>query len=335
MSEKEKQFKEIFDILEKNKSFALACHDSVDGDGLGSSLALHLFLKSQGKESIVFAGDKSYRDFRFLPGIEDVSEAFGICEKCDFVPDIAIGLDYGNFDRTTFSAELKEKINQKSVPFLTIDHHPRNKQIGDIILIDPDASSTCEIIFEFFEYNNIKITKEIALCLLTGIITDTNNFRNPATTTKSLEIASQLINKGVLINKIQKELAHKNYAQNSASMALALNNLKINEEFNFAYFLLDHSQVQKYNIKQNSLEGLSNILAAIPDIDFSVTMIEWEPNITKGSLRSEGKADVSVLAAIFNGGGHILASGFKNEDSPKNTYKKFVKELGKIVKSDS
>jgi len=325
-------FRQILDVCLKKKSFALACHDNVDGDGLGSALALHIFLKNQGKESLIFAGDRSYREFKFLPQVTEVEEAFGSCRRCDFVPEVAVGLDYGNFERLTFPPQLKDKIRSGQIPLITFDHHLKNKQIGDMMVIDQQASCTCEILFDFFETNDIPLNKDMALCLLTGIVTDTNSFKNPATTTKALAIAGQLLGKGLLLKKINQELAKKNQAEVSSSLALALNNLQINQDFNFAYLCVSRQEIAKHKIKRESLDGLSTILATIPDIDFSVTLIEWEPGLTRCSLRSEGKTDVSVLAGLFGGGGHILASGFEHQDTPQKTYVRLIKELQKLVK---
>lgn len=319
------KLKQINSVLKEANSFALACHKNADGDGLGSALALHLFLKNTGKESRVFVQDESAKEFRFLPGFEEIET-----EAPFFLPEVAIGLDYGAFPRLDFPDNLKESILAKEIFFISIDHHLENGQLGEIILLDETASSTSEIIVDFFRANELEINKEIATCLLTGIITDTNNFRHPSTTAKTLETASWLVKKGVLIEKVNKAIAKKNGGGTSRSLALAFNNLKINKKFEFSYLALDYQTIRKNNVRKEDLDGIASVLAGIPQTKFSLVLFEWEPGKTKGSLRSQNSFNVSEIAGLFGGGGHLLASGFETEKTPRETYEELIEKIEKM-----
>ncbi len=337
MDEREQKLKEIFAVLKREESFVLACHQQADADGIGSALALHLWLKQQNKKSAILFQDDSYKDFYFLPGIKDalnlsakeckIVQKSAIIPSDSFSPKVAIGLDYGNFDRLAFPKEIKEDIAKKEIFFITIDHHLRYNQIGDILVVDEKASSTCEIIADFFYLNRIDFKKEIATCLLAGIVSDTGNFRHISTTSKTLEVASRLLNKGVLMEKIIRQTAQKDLKSATRALSLAFERLEINREVNFAYLQLDHQTIEKYNINRESLTGLANILAGVPGIDFSLTLFEWEPKKTKASLRSEKEYDVASLANLFGGGGHLVAAGFETEKTPRDTYRDFVKKI--------
>jgi len=324
----------IFRILKDNDSFALACHQNADGDGLGSVLAFHHFLSSRNKKSEIFFADENVGEFHFLPGTDalrhfasfdnDANEA----KKPIVLPKVAIGFDYGDFERLAFPPLIKEKIRQGEIFFITIDHHLKNRQRGDLLCIDEKASSTCEIVADLFDRGGVSLTKEISLCLLTGIITDTFHFRHQNTTPKTLEIASRLVSQGVTINKINRSLAKKDPTETSGGLGRALSNLRINQKFNFAYLLLDQKTIEKYNIKRENLDGIGSLLANVPEVDFSLTLFEWEKEETKGSLRSQKDRDVSVLANFFGGGGHMKASGFVCAGVPEEVYQKFVEVLG-------
>lgn len=341
MNENEQKLKEIFAVLKGEGSFALACHQQADADGFGSALALHLWLRQQNKKSVIFFQDDSYQEFSFLPGVNEMVRKGEIlsarmcknvqeCAKTisdNFLPKIAIGLDYGNLDRLAFPAEIKTGIAKKEIYFITVDHHLRYNQKGDILLVDEKASSTCEIIADFFYLNNIAFKKEVAICLLAGIVSDTGNFRHVSTTSKTLEVASRLLSKGVIMKKIIKQVAQKDPKNATRALAIAFECLKINQEFKFAHIQLDRQTIEKYNISRESLTGLASILANVPEINFSLTLFEWESSKTKASLRSEKDYDVASLANLFGGGGHLVAAGFETDKTPRDTYRDFIKKI--------
>jgi phosphoesterase RecJ-like protein len=175
----------------------------------------------------------------------------------------------------------------------------------------PEASSTAEVIYYFLESNKIRINKNIANCLLTGILTDTKNFLYPSTSDQTIKIASEMLLYGARFPVIV-EGSFRN--KSMAAMKLwgkALNNLRVNTKFNFAYSVLTYDDISNCPVADEELEGISGFLSNLHNVNALIFLREEKIGIIRGSLRtSKPDIDVSKLAQILGGGGHKKASGF-------------------------
>lgn len=305
---------EIHDEVEKARCILLVVHKSADGDAIGAQLALSHYLDSLEKEHVCFSIDALSANLEFLPKSQYVSSNMADLNK-KF--DLIITLDSSSLDHTG----IEDEIQAKKIKLINIDHHVTNGNHGAYNLVIADASSTCEVLHHFLDYKKA-INKNIAICLLTGIITDTGGFQNMATTPLSVSIASRLMNKGVNINQITKYTLQHKPVNTLKLWGRALTRLKINKKNNVISTIITNKDLEDCNANEEALEGISNFLNEMDEAQNGVVMVlsEREPGVIKGSLRTTNELiDVSKLATILGGGGHKKAAGFSIDGNLKET----------------
>lgn len=299
-----KSFHTLNFVIENSTAVLLFAHSSPDGDTVGSVRALEAYLESIGKKVVIACFDP-FPDFsRFLS------------EKPFVNPD---EIDLKNFSAIIACdsvergfSKIQDRLTDNQVVAL-LDHHPDIKIKGDINVIDPAYSSVCEIIYDFFTFNKITLTKSIADALLLGLLSDTGTFQHANTTPRVLEIASDLIKKGASIKKVaESAFANKNISTLKL-WGRAFERAKINPENGMIVSALTKKDMDECGAIQEDIASVAGFLNAVPDTKFSLILSERDNGMVKGSLRSEPykNVDVSQIAASFGGGGHKLASGFE------------------------
>lgn len=308
-----KEFKTLEFIVEKADNILLVAHKRPDPDTVGANIALQLFLDGLGKKTEIAC---------YHPFPENLKSLF----SASFLHPDQIDLD--RFDAVIASDsvdrgfhEFRDRLREDQVVVL-IDHHPDIELTGDVIMIDPKYSSTCEIVYLFLIHMKAKITRDMATALLTGILFDTGNFQHSIVTPQVLDIASHLMKLGAPLPKISSALFDH---QDISAMKLW------GKAFEKARFIPDNgllvTAVTKDDIAEceatpDDIYQVASTLSTVPEARFALVLSERDHETVRGSLRASEHhgVDVSMLAAQFGGGGHKLASGFE------------VK--GKIVESD-
>lgn len=307
-------FIEAKKAIDDSEKILLASHDEPDGDALGSMLALKFSFEKLGKKADIFCVSKIPENLKFLPGVERIKKSV------EPAYDLLFGLDYGDLKRLG-GATL-------DIPIITFDHHPLTNQAGEIKVVDTDFSSTCEIVYQFLTENELKIDKEIATCLLTGIFTDTWSFRHPNTTAKTLKAAGELLLRGAPLRKIAGLVNQQKIGVKSKIWSRALANIQQDKDFGFVYCFLDFKDMRELGATTDDLSGLASLLCMVPGTKFSLVLSEMAPGQMDGSFRSlpNQGTDVSYFARALGGGGHKLSAGFKTEMAPEEAVKT-IKEL--------
>lgn len=304
------KFKSAFNEIKQAKKILLVTHYNPDGDALSSICAMSEFLIQIGVKFTSFCFDDPPFQFNFLPHVEKITSNIDKLNFSNF--DLIITLDCGSLSRTKLTSQvLSRKKNQKTIEF---DHHPKIDDFSDIEIRMPKASSTTEVLYLFFKKNNILITKNIANCILTGILTDTGNFLYPSTSDRAIKIASEMLVYGASFPVILENTWRNKSLSTMNIWGKAMKNLQINKRYNFAFSVLTHKDIIESDTTEEELEGLPGFLSNLHDIKALLWMREMGNGIIKGSLRTKDKnIDISILAKIFGGGGHKKASGFTIE----------------------
>ncbi len=190
---------QVVEEITEGERFLLTTHENPDGDALGSLLAMHNSLGALGKDSVMFLAAKEFPlavEYRFLP-LEEVFHE----PPADMADRTVIFLDCGNIDRmpVDFLKNDGEKV-------LNIDHHHDNTRFGTVNLVDVQASSTAEIVFDLIDRLGVELTPEIATALYVGLVTDTGKFMYENTDARSHRMAASLVEAGVNVNEIYRRL---------------------------------------------------------------------------------------------------------------------------------
>jgi len=312
----------ILNALKSANHPLLIAHENPDGDTLGASLALAQHLESEAKNYQLFCIDQPAPYFNFLPKIEKLTSDYNLIALKNH--DLIIAIDCGSLARTGLANDLLKIKNE--IPLINIDHHQGNELFGRFNLVIPTASSTSEIMYNFFNFHNLKIDKFIATSLLTGILDDTMNFTNAATTTESLKIASELLNLGARANQIINYLTQNKNLPSLKLWGEILSRTETNNQYNFAYTYIKQKDFIENKIEMEAIDGIANFLSNLQDLDFIMVLTEENDGYIKGSLRTtKENIDVSQLAKSLGGGGHKKAAGFKLAKPQTNSdWKNFV-----------
>lgn len=322
---------ELKSQLNTNSKISIIGHKNPDGDALGSTLGLSLFLNELGITSQVIMPN-GYPDFLgWLPSIDSIlcyDTDKAECEKKLQDSDFVFTLDFNHLDRT---GNLGEYLKTLKTDFVMIDHHQEPSEYASYMLVDTTIASTCELVHEFIstQYSEVNLTADIATCLYTGIMTDTGSFRFPSTSSKTHRIIAELIDAGANNSQIHQNTFDNNAESRLHLLGKALQNLKIIKDLSTAYIFLSQEDLNKHGFKKGDTEGFVNYALSLRGIKFAVIFIENKAdNIIKISFRSIGDFDVNTFARkYYSGGGHKNAAGGKSDLDLNSTLKKFEETL--------
>ena len=296
----------IFEKLLSARRPLLVSHRKPDGDTLGGMMAVYNWLRDQGREAYAFCVDAPSSAYSYFPRIREVQKNPEVFH--DEAVDLICVFDAGDLQYAGIDAYVAGMAKR---PFIAnFDHHVTNTSFGDANLVVTDASSTAEVVHAFFAANTVEVTQAMATCLMTGLLTDTSNFSNPATTVKSLEIASDLLLKGVSMRDITRRLMRNKPVAALKLWGLALERLRWDEGKKTATTALFRKDLEEHPVDDEHLEGLSNFLNHILKADVVLVLKETADGKVKGSYRSATDVDVAELAKAHGGGGHKKAAGF-------------------------
>ncbi|MDI3530903.1 MAG: bifunctional oligoribonuclease and phosphatase NrnA, partial [Candidatus Atribacteria bacterium] len=189
-------FRKVADVFKKKDYFTITSHQNIDGDGIGSALAVYFLLKGLNKKARVIYDAPVPYFYEFLPGVSFIEKFAG----SDFKKEVLVVVDCSNLKRT---GQIAETAGNYQI-IVNIDHHPDNQYFGNVNLVDPEAPSCSLLLYKLIKENNFVLTREIATSILTGIITDTGNFQFVEMNTYLLEVLSELTQQGASLSQIIK-----------------------------------------------------------------------------------------------------------------------------------
>ena len=307
----ENSIEELKKRLKTPQDIVIITHRNPDGDALGSSLALSLFLQQYfHKVDIILPSDYP-QSFGFLPQVEK-------CKVYDLEPELCLDtiskasivccLDFNSLDRIDKMGESVEASNAFKV---LIDHHMHPEPFADYTLSETTASSTCELIYTFIELlgETKRISEDIATAMFTGLITDTGSFKY-ATTDRTFEVAAHLKRHGVDDYSLQDKIFNT-YSEKQMRLLghCIYNRMELLPQYHTGIITLTKADYEEYSIERGDTEGIVNYLLMLDGIKVAAFITE-QPTIVKLSLRSKGDFSVQEIASKhFKGGGHKNASG--------------------------
>lgn len=302
------KYKKAFETIVQSKKILLVTHNSPDGDALSSISVLIELMTNLKKDFFAYCFDEPPFQFDFLPHMEKINHNRKEFKFDDY--DLIISADCGSIARTKLVEEIKNK--KENQTYIEFDHHPKVDDFADIEIRNTKSSSTSEVLYNFLSINKIKINKNFANCILTGIMTDTGNFLFPNTTDKAIKISSKMLIYGARFPAILENTWRNKSLSAMKVWGKAIDNLRINKKYNLAYSILTHDDIITSGATEEELEGLPGFLANLHNVKGLLWLREQESGIIKGSLRtSHPDIDVSKLAQKLGGGGHPKASGFR------------------------
>jgi len=219
-----------------------------------------------------------------------------------------------------------------SIPLLNIDHHVSNTRFGDQALVVDTASSTCEVLYHFFTLNHVTIDASMALSLLTGLMYDTDNFTNGATSQRSLDIGSELVRRGADLSFVRHALFQNKTIPTLQLWGDVLARLIKVPERDLTYTYITQSDLKARTLEEKDAEGIANFLSNIGETTITLFFKELADGQVRASFRTTTDlVDVSLLAKRFGGGGHKKAAGFTIPGPMEQAIAQVLKTLGQTA----
>lgn len=298
----------VFDIAQRirsERSAVVAVHENPDGDALGSLVALGLVFELLGCRWVGFVPGTSKLppEYRFLPRLGRVcrGEPPAVNEATLYVLDCASPQRFG---LSTLAGCF----------CVNIDHHPDNPRYGDLNLVNPKASSTSQILYEIFRAGGIPITREIGTALYVGLVTDTGRFQYSNTTPEAHRMTAHLQDRGVDVHDVYRRVYENTPVSKMMLTIRAYENLRLLADGLLAVSVLRRKDFEETAAEESFTEGIIDGIRTVAGIKVAALFRERPTNNGQEwrvSLRStDGAVDVSEIAHIWGGGGHVRAAGY-------------------------
>lgn len=301
------------EILAEPKNIVITTHYKPDGDALGSSLAMLLWLKQHGHEVRLIVPSDYPAFLNWMPHHQEAlvyTKNQAQADQLISQADLIFCLDFNGLGRTH---DMQTVLRESQAIKIMIDHHLAPENFDDFRHWNTEAAATALLVYDFIVNlmdDRSAITPDIASCIYTGIMTDTGSFRFQSTTAEVHLTVADLISLGAKNAEIH-DLVYNSSSENRLKFLgfCLLNRLQVLPEFNTAYFAITKEDLLRFSITTGDTEGLVNYALSISGIRLAALIIDRTDQI-KLSLRSTGTFPVNELCArYFNGGGHRNAAG--------------------------
>ena len=286
---------EVCNFLRTRDNFTLLAHAFPDGDTIGASYALGYALKQLNKKVNIKCSDIVPQKFQFISG------AF----KHDNTGDeTIIALDVADTKLLgTLANEYADKIE------LSIDHHVSNREFSENLLLESEASATCEIVYEILVELGVNFERQILDALYTGIITDTGCFKFSNTTAKTHIIAADLIKRGVDYAEINRIMFDTKSRARVKIEGTVMDKIEYYFGGRVSFLTLTRQMIDESGCDESELDGINALSRTIEGVVAGITARERKDGKFKISLRTNEPVDASGICAKFGGGGHVRAAG--------------------------
>jgi bifunctional oligoribonuclease and PAP phosphatase NrnA len=301
---------------------AIACHVNPDADALGSMLGLAHHLRERGTVVTCAYPNQPQRLPRWaevLPGLDLLVPP----ERFPSSPDVMATCDCASFDRLGILGSAADAAGE----LIWIDHHRSNDGHGTIRLVDPDASSTCEVVVRLLDRIGGDLSEASALCLYAGIVTDTGRFQYEAVTPETLRVAARLREHAFDHAHLSQVLYEDHRSAYLRLLGVALGRLQEVPEADLVWTYLLQSDLSDAGLGVGETDDLIDVIRTARGTDVAAVLKQQRDGRFKVSVRSRGEHDLSVAAAAFGGGGHRLAAGYTSQHGPEGTIERLVAAL--------
>jgi bifunctional oligoribonuclease and PAP phosphatase NrnA len=300
-------------ILDGAAEICLACHIRPDGDALGSMLAVAHALRSRGGQVrarvIASFGDLPFeipRILRFLPGAALLSPPDAYPER----PQVMVTFDAASTDRLG----LLEASAAAAGELIVLDHHASNTGFGTVQLVDPGAAATAVLACELIGRLGVPLTRDIALGLYAGLVTDTGSFKYPTTSPRVHEMAARLLATGIEPGAVAHELWDRAPFGYLGLLAAALDRAVLEPGESCGHGLVwttvTRADRAACGLPLDAAESVIDVVRRTDEADVAVVLKESDDGLWQVSARSKGRADVGRACVALGGGGHPRAAGF-------------------------
>lgn len=312
----------VIKAIKKYSKFLITAHIGLEGDALGSELALASLLQKLGKRASIVNADRTPANYSFLPGTRKICHRLiGNDSQAVFIIDCSQKSRIG-----TVADQIKCEL-----PIINIDHHIDNKRFGRVNWVDQRASSAGEMIYHLFELTKARIDRNDAVNIFTAISTDTGSFRHSNTTSTTFHICGELLKFGINPAQIYTKIYEGNSAQDIRYLAKIISRINFAAKAKVAWIKINQREFKRIKGKHEIMEKVLDFAKSITTVKVVIIFCQLKHRLIKLSFRSKGAINVQKIALIFGGGGHICASGCTIKGSISEVERKVLKQVKKAL----
>lgn len=294
----------VLEALRQHRLCIITTHINPDGDAIGSALGMMHLAAALGIEARVVLPTPAPDNLLWFDGAERLEVYSENLASAIEEASCIIVLDLNSRSRLR---ELGEAISRSRATVINIDHHTHPEEFAHVAWIDTDACSTCSMIAELAEVADVR-GAAMAMCLYTGIMTDTGSFRFPRTTARVHRIVASLLDQGADPVLSFERVMNQGSVLRARLLGEALRSMQLHADGRLCVMVLTRATLDAYECTTDDTEGFVHHTLSLAGVDMGILIIELATEV-KCSFRSKGSVFVRDLAARYGGGGHVYAAG--------------------------
>lgn len=323
------KYRKFDEIVKSSKNILIVSHINPDGDTLGTMCALRSAIYDKYKKKAeMLVLSKIPKIYEFLPNILE-SKTLDMLDKSREY-DLLIAVDVASLDRLVDSKILFERAKYT----VNLDHHTTNNNYGDLAIVEPEASSSGEVLYKMLKALDWRINPEIATSVYVAILTDTGGFRFENTNSEVFRIAAELTDIGIS----PKDLYRKCYESKTKAITLfqsyCISKAVFSNDDKVVYTTVYKKDMEKFGVGDDATDGIAESLRSIVSTDVAFVVREIDAKICKVSMRSKN-LDIAVICSKFGGGGHRYAAGCTIKSSSEESIRRILFEINKENKCEN
>ncbi len=289
-------------LIARSERIVLIVHVNPDADSLGSACAFYSYLlRLQKKVTLYCASSKIDPNLAFLPWFEKITDRFPSDAEC------MVSFDCAGRSRLGIEREL---------PLINFDHHRSNDRFGTYNVVDEEAISTTEVVYDFFVANDIKINGKMALSLYAGLVDDSQCFRSPLCGARTFETARALLGLGADHALCVEWLYHRRSLASLRVRAALLARMRLFKDGRLAVFEASEELLEKSGASIGECKRVLADALEMRTVQVALLCAERSGGGIRVSLRSDGIVDAAKILSRYNGGGHARRAGARIESTP-------------------
>jgi bifunctional oligoribonuclease and PAP phosphatase NrnA len=286
----------VLKVIREGERFLVCSHSRPDGDAVGSVLAMGMLLEEMGKQADLVTADRVPAVYRGLPWAGRLRTAMRVHGPYD----AAILLECDSAERTRLRG-LEE------FPIVNIDHHASGRMWGRVNWIDREAASVGQLVHRLVKAAGGTVTREMAICLYTTLLTDTGGFLFGTLRASTFALAQELVEAGANPGKIALDTYFTAPMSKLLLLGAALTTL--HREGRLSWLWITQKEMLRTCAAEEDCEGIVNYALSVEGVEASAFLRELPEGRIRLSLRSKGRVNVAALAEKLGGGGHENAAG--------------------------
>jgi phosphoesterase RecJ-like protein len=307
-------------LIARARRILLVAHVAPDGDAIGSLLGFGALLNTQGKELTLACEDPVPDLYAWLPG------SGRVVQRASGAYDLVVSLDCSDPRRMgqLFQEEMAP------VPLLNIDHHVTNTGFGTVNWVDPSSVATAQMILHLSDAMGWELTKPVAVCLLTGLVTDSQAFRTPNVDAAALRAALRLMEAGASLAEVTRRALLQRPLASIRLWGQAIHRLQLQD--GVLWTEVTRAMREHWALDEDGYPGLSNFLSGVREASVVVVFTERDNGTVDVGMRSVPGYDVAQVAVELGGGGHPQAAGCTVEGSLTEVRDRVLEKVRRSLK---